>query len=73
MSLDNRVQQAGRQLQTHTSERTREENANSSQTAVALCRLIVAGKAATGAGVGHHPFDPINNNWRWATRKRELG
>jgi hypothetical protein len=44
---------------THTCRKTREGSPNPSYTALAACRLILAGAAETGAGSRHAPFDPI--------------
>lgn len=53
------TQKADRQLQiTHTSKDTREV-ANLSNTALAACRITLAGAAETGARSRHASFDPI--------------
>lgn len=54
-----RTYKAGRQLQTHTRRKTCEGSPNPSYTALAACRLILAGAAETGAGSRHASFDPI--------------
>lgn len=54
-----RARRADRQLQnTHTSKDMR-EGANLLYTALAACRVTLAGAAETGAGGRHVPFDPI--------------
>jgi hypothetical protein len=68
-----RAQRADRQLQiTHTSKDMREV-ANLSNTALAACRVMLAGAAETGARSRHASFDPIRvfSARCWATRTRE--
>lgn len=66
-----RRQNAGRQpANTHMSKDTRKA-ANFSYTALAACRVTLAGAAEMGAYGRHAMLDPIYFRG-WATRKREL-
>lgn len=55
-----RIAQAAKLQKTHMSKDTR-RGANPSYTALAACRVTLAGAAETGAGGRHATFDPIRH------------